>query len=106
MALPILYIQREFRHTTPEKRLYQGLTLYIIESQKTLPKDIQCDYNRILKSPTYEFASTRKIRSAFSGWLNEQIGSDFEQHCKRFCEEHNSKYISVTFEELIESLLK
>lgn len=77
-----------------------------IISNLILPKDIQCDYNRILKSPTYEFASTRKIRSAFSGWLNEQIGSDFEQHCKRFCEEHNSKFISVTFEELIESLLK
>lgn len=93
---------------------YQNIETDLNDSEKkigiisnlTLPSDIQRDYNRILKSPTYEFASTRKIRSAFSGWLNEQSGSDFEQYCKRFCEEHNSKFISVTFEELIESLLK
>ena len=95
---------------------YQDIETHLSDSDKkkkigiisnlVLPSDIQRDYNRIAESLIYEFTSTKKIYAEFSGWLSRQHGSDFEQYCKMFCEEHNSKFISVTFDELIKSLLK
>lgn len=65
------------------------------------------DYNQLIKSPSYQYRHTRKVCSNFSEWINRYCPKDkFEQGCKMFCALHNRKFITMSFEEILENLLK
>lgn len=72
-----------------------------------IQREIEADYNRIVKSPMYTYRFTGKVRNDFTVWANNKCPKDkFEQGCKRYCMQHNGKYVHITFEELLENLLK
>lgn len=77
-----------------------------IVSKIVLPNNIRRDYNQLIKSPLYGYAATNKIRTDFIGWINRKPNGSFDQYCDEYCAAHNAKFISVSFEELLENLLK
>ncbi|MBQ8532611.1 MAG: hypothetical protein IJ432_04170, partial [Clostridia bacterium] len=65
------------------------------------------DYNKLIKNPLYEYRFTKKVLTNFTAWMNNKCPKDkFEQGCKRYCMLHNSKFVSMPFEELLGNLLK
>lgn len=69
--------------------------------------DIGDNYNKLIKSPLYEYRYTREVFNNFNKWLNTKRPKyEFEKYCKVFCALQNSKFVSISFEELLESLLK
>ena len=71
-----------------------------------LPNDMRREYNQFNKSPLYGYTATDKIRTRFIGWINRKPPGDFDRYCDEYCSIHNSKFISVSFEEVLESMLK
>lgn len=70
-------------------------------------EDIGTDYNKLIKNPLYEYRFTKKVMTNFTAWMNNKCPKDkFEQGCKRYCMLHNSKLVSMPFEELLGNLLK
>ena len=70
-------------------------------------EDIGTDYNKLIKNPLYEYRFTKKVLTNFTAWMNNKCPKDkFEQGCKRYCMLHNSKFVSMPFEELLGNLLK
>ncbi|MBO4693238.1 MAG: transposase [Clostridia bacterium] len=77
-----------------------------IVTQLLTQEDMGSDYNKLIKSPSYQYRFTKKVLYNFKDWMYMKCPKDkFEQGCKIYCVIHNSKYISMTFEELLEKLL-
>lgn len=70
-------------------------------------EDMGTDYTKLIKNPLYEYRFTKKVLTNFTAWMNNNCPKDkFEQGCKRYCMLHNSKFVSMPFEELLGNLLK
>lgn len=64
-------------------------------------------YDKLVKSPSYEYKHAKKVFSDFSCWMNNKCPKDqFDKGCKIYCALHNSKFASFSFEEILENLLK
>ena len=77
-----------------------------VVSTIVLPNDIRNDYKQLIKSQLYGFTATNKIRIGFVGWINRKPNDSFDRYCDEYCSIHNSKFIPVSFEELLERMLK
>lgn len=84
-----------------------------IITQLLTPDDMGTEYNKLIKSSSYEYHFTNKVLNSFLTYMNSKCPKDkFEQGCKRYCMLYNrkslnaaSKDVSVSFEELLNALL-
>ncbi len=67
---------------------------------------IGAEYNRITKLSLYEYRYTKKVYSDFSAWVRKYPPDKFDVACKRYCDIHNTKFVSMPFEELLRKVIK
>lgn len=78
-----------------------------IVTQLLSQEDMGRSYNKLIKNPSYNYRFTNKVLTNFKTWMDNKCPKDkFEQGCTRYCMLHNSKIISMSFEELLGNLLK
>lgn len=77
-----------------------------IVAEWAIQECIGTEYNKITKMPLYEYRFTKKVYTAFSAWVRKYPLDKFDVACKRYCDIHNTKFVSMSFKELLSKVIK
>ncbi len=91
----------ECEYDTETKRKKIGIVAYY-----RLQQCIGAEYNKITKLPLYEYRFSNKVKTDFSAWVKECPPDKFDVTCKHYCDIHNTKFVSMPFEELLRKVIK
>lgn len=73
---------------------------------KILPSEIREKYNQLIKNSRYAYTASKNVSSKFKKYISERYHGNFDVCCKNFCITQNARFTSVSFEKILEIMLR